>query len=56
MSTFRRSIHAKCLAVRTEDSYTLICGKSKGHTASRDPERREHYDPSFDERWTDGKE
>lgn len=47
------SVHAKCLAVSIEDGYTLICEKSKGHTDSRDPKRREHYDPSFDERWVD---
>jgi len=30
-----------------------ICRKSKGHTDSSDPERRGHYDPSSDERWSD---
>jgi hypothetical protein len=50
------SIHARCLAVRTGDGRTLVCHKSKGHTASQYPERRQHYDPSADERWSDDKE
>lgn len=49
------SVHAKCLAVSTEASRTLVCGRSKGHTASSIPERREHCDPSADEYWSDDK-
>jgi hypothetical protein len=30
-----------------------ICRKSKGHTASSDPAKREHYDPSSEQRWSD---
>jgi len=43
----RPSIHARCAAVAVKDGRTLVCGKSKTkHT--------EHYDPSADERWTEG--
>lgn len=52
-TTTQPAIHAKCLAVSFEDGRTLICGKSKGHTASQLPERREHFDPDADERWSD---
>jgi hypothetical protein len=51
-----KSIHARCLAVRTDATRTLVCGKSKGHTASVYPERRQHYDPSADVRWSNDKE
>ncbi len=47
------STHAKCLATTDRAGHTLICWKSPEHTASAKPERREHYDPSADERWTD---
>lgn len=47
------STHAKCLAHRTAGGRTDICRRSKGHTASADPERRKHYDPSSEQRWTD---
>jgi hypothetical protein len=50
------SIHAQCLALRERQAGYDICRKSKGHTASADPQRREHYDPSSEQRWTDGKE
>lgn len=33
-----------------------ICRKSKGHTSSEDPARREHYDPSSEQRWADDKD
>lgn len=31
-----------------------ICRKSKGHIDSDLPDRREHYDPSSEQYWTDG--
>lgn len=46
-------IHAKCLATTTADGRALICWKSPEHTKSTDPQRREHYDPSADQHWTD---
>jgi len=47
------SIHAQCLKVKIlDDGRTLVCAKSKGH-GDVDPKRREHYDPSEEERWTD---
>jgi len=45
-------IHAKCLATETRNGHTLICWKSPGHDKSTDPQHREHYDPSAEERWT----
>ena len=44
--------HSKCLATTSSDSRTLICWKSPDHDKSTDPKRREHYDPSAEERWT----
>lgn len=45
-----QSIHARCnnmlTAAFTGIKITLICGKSNGHTSP------EHYDPSYDQRWT----
>ncbi len=45
-------IHGKCLATTSSDGRTLICWKSPDHDKSTDPKRREHYDPSAEERWT----
>lgn len=42
-----------CLATREVDGRTLICRKSSEHTESSIPTRREHYDNSANERWTD---
>jgi hypothetical protein len=44
--------HAKCLTTTTRDGQTLVCWKSPEHADSKDPDRREHYDPSADRRWT----
>jgi hypothetical protein len=50
------SIHAKCLAVDTTPAgHFLVCAKSPEHVRSNDPARREHYDPSAEQRWTDEK-
>lgn len=47
-------IHAKCLATTKDGSgFTLICRRSKGHDRSEDPKRREHFDSSADEYWTE---
>jgi hypothetical protein len=48
-----KSIHTRCYATTTRAGGTLVCHKSPEHTRSKDPRRREHYDPSADERWTD---
>lgn len=44
---------AKCLASVLKDGRMLVCTKSIEHTSSGSSKRREHYDPSADERWTD---
>jgi hypothetical protein len=49
----KRFIHARCLAIGAKAGRTLICGKSPEHVHSTDAGRREHYDPSADERWSD---
>lgn len=49
-------IHRRCLAWREVDGRTDICRKSEGHTGSADPQRREHFDPSTGQRWTNTKE
>lgn len=46
------NIHAKCCAVSIKDGQTLVCWKSPEHVKSSDPARREHYDPSTEQRWT----
>jgi hypothetical protein len=43
----------KCLAVAIKDGRTLVCWKSPGHVESKHSDRREHYDPSAEERWAD---
>lgn len=51
----RRMLNDKCRAIKiTSDGSTLICWKSPGHVESKLSDRREHYDPSADEYWTDG--
>ena len=52
MSAKRIGTHAKCLDTKQDDGCTLVCWKSKEHTKSSDPARREHYDPSADRRWS----
>jgi hypothetical protein len=52
----KRFIHARCLAIGAKAGRTLICGKSPEHVHSTDAGRREHYDPSADERWPDEKD
>lgn len=45
-----------CLAIRHRPDAidgVDICRKSKGHTDSTDLRRREHYDPSSEQRWAD---
>lgn len=50
-------IHAKCGAIGTTPAgHLLVCAKSPEHVRSNDPTRREHYDPSAEQRWTDEKE
>lgn len=53
---------AKCLKAaelpdpRFDDGthkHTVICSKSIAHRDSDRPDRRRHYDPSFDVYWTD---
>lgn len=46
-----KPVHAKCLATTEKDGHTLVCWKSPEHTVSRYGSRREHYDPSCEERW-----
>lgn len=45
--------HAKCLAMTERDGRTLVCWRSPEHVASKDAERRMHYDPSVEETWAD---
>lgn len=33
------------------DGLMALCSKDEGHTKSKDPAEREHYDPSVDRRW-----
>jgi hypothetical protein len=45
-------IHSKCGAfVEYEGWSVMMCGRSPGHTESKNEQRRRHYDPGAEKSW-----